>query len=469
MRPNVIVFLTDQQRWDCSSLHGNPLDLMPNFDRLAHAGTHVEHSFTTQPVCGPARSCLQLGRYATNTGVWKNGLEPRRDLPSLAATFRDNGYTTQYVGKWHLYDHSPGDYGPVPEDARLGYERWLASNILEFTSDAYSTRLFDEDGAPHDLPGYRADACVDAAISRVAAMADEREPFFLFLSLIEPHHQNSRDDYPAPTGTRQRYESRWMPPDLAALSVPGSQGNAHQHLAGYYAMVRRLDEAFGRLMDALQSLGILEETIVLFTSDHGNHFKTRNAEYKRSCHDASVRVPTMLTGGPFTGGGTIRQLVSHIDLPATLLDACGLTVPESFEGSSILPLLRSQGVDQTTSPGQRRESVFIQISESETGRALRTGRWKYGVRVPGSELEERGYRQSHGETMQECFLYDLYADPYELNNLVAFDSHRAVRESLRSRLLDWIQTVEGYTPTITGPDRVVPGGQLSVSEHERSQ
>ena len=96
-------------------------------------------------------------------------------------------------------------------------------------------------------------------------------------------------------------------------------------MAGYLGMIKRLDEALGRLVDALISLEMLEDTIILFTSDHGNHFKTRNAEYKRSCHDASVRVPTMLYGGPFTGGGRISQLVSLIDLPPTLLDAAGIT------------------------------------------------------------------------------------------------------------------------------------------------
>src|SRR5690606_35894749 len=114
--------------------------------------------------------------------------------------------------------------------------------------------------------------------------------------------------------------------------------STHQHLAGYYGIVRRLDEALGRLFDALKSLGLDDDTIILFTSDHGNHFKTRNREYKRSCHEASIRVPTALCGPGFDGGGQIRQLVSLVDLPPTLLDAAGIPVPDSMMGRSILPL-----------------------------------------------------------------------------------------------------------------------------------
>src|SRR5699024_8837608 len=99
----------------------------------------------------------------------------------------------------------------------------------------------------------------------------QEDPFFLFLSYIEPHHQNYSDDYPAPDGYRETYTGSWMPPDLAALG-----GSAHRHLGGYYGMVKRVDESFGRLQDALKSLDLADDTIVMFSSDHGSHFKTRN-------------------------------------------------------------------------------------------------------------------------------------------------------------------------------------------------
>ena len=123
-RPNVLVFFTDQQRWDCSALHGNPLDLMPNFDRMALRGTHFFNSFTNHPVCGPARSAMQTGRYGTTTGCFRNGIPLTSSERTLAHHFTGAGYKTGYIGKWHL-----GSRDPVPAAERGGYQYWLAANI----------------------------------------------------------------------------------------------------------------------------------------------------------------------------------------------------------------------------------------------------------------------------------------------------------------------------------------------------
>jgi len=241
-RPNVVVFFTDQQRWDTAGAYGNPMNLTPNFDRLARKGTLFENMFTPQPVCGPARSCLQTGRYATGTGVYKNGIGLREDTLTMGRLFRESGYQTGYIGKWHLSGVDLGLYGgqePVPESRRGGYEYWLGSEATEFISNAYDTVLFDGDNNPVQLPGYRTDAHVDAAIRFIEDNRDE--PLFLFLSCIEPHHQNSTDSYPAPEGYEEQYRDCWVPPDLATLG-----GTAPHHLPGYYGMVRRLDEGLGR-------------------------------------------------------------------------------------------------------------------------------------------------------------------------------------------------------------------------------
>ena len=205
------------------------------------AGTDAHHSFTCQPVCGPARACLQTGLYATETGCYRNGIALPEDNRTLAHYFGEAGYDTAYIGKWHLADSGSG---PVPPEQRGGYQYWLASNILEFTSDAYDLVMYDGDEQARKLPGYRVDAQTDAAIRYIDS--HQANPFFLFLSFLEPHHQNHRDDYPAPVGYAERYRGRWIPPDLAALG-----GSAHQHLAGYLGIIKRLDEALGRLIDAL--------------------------------------------------------------------------------------------------------------------------------------------------------------------------------------------------------------------------
>ena len=424
-RKNVVVFFTDQQRWDTMGAHGNPLELTPNLDHAARHGTHVFNSFTCQPVCGPARACLQTGMYATNNGVFRNGITLNPELPTLGRLFRDAGYRTGYFGKWHL---ASGD--PVPPTEQGGYEYWLAANTLEFTSRPYDTMVYDNDGNEVRLPGYRVDAITDAAIQYIDEHSDE--PFFVFMSLLEPHHQNDLDDYPPPTGYRERYTGKWVPPDLAALG-----GSTHQHLGGYYGMVKRIDEAYGRMLDALESLGLRDETVVLFTSDHGCHFKTRNSEYKRSCHDSSIRVPTVVTGPGFMSGGALPELVSLIDLPPTILDAAGLPVPETMEGRSIKPLVRREITDWP-------EEVFVQISESQVGRAIRTHRWKYAVTAP----EKDGGKDSNSESYTEVELYDLECDPYELTNLIGLESHREVTQTLRERLVRRMVAAGETEPTI---------------------
>lgn len=429
-KPNVIVFFTDQQRHDTSGLHGNPMDLMPNFDRYAREGTHLFNSFTVQPLCGPARSCMQTGRYATQTGCWRNHIPLSRDAETLAKAFGRKGYRTGYIGKWHL-----GVDDPVPEPDRGGYQYWLAANLLEFTSDAYDTLVFDNDGVRRKLPGYRVDALTDAAIRFVDQ--HQSEPFYLFMSFLEPHHQNSVDNYPAPYG-RSLTRDIWLPPDLDTL-----RGTAPYHIGGYYGMVRRLDEAFGRLMDALRSLNLLDDTIVMFTSDHACHFKTRNDEYKRSAHESSIRVPTLIHGPGFMGGGQVSALFSTVDVAPTLLGGAGIDVPESMMGRSILPVVRDARAPW-------RDDVFFQISETETGRGVRTKRWKYAVTAPYDE------NRQDAEVYREVYLYDLDNDPYELVNLAGMSTFRPVADEMRDRLLGWIDRVEGKRPTIEALDGVDP-------------
>lgn len=448
-RPNVVVFFTDQQRWDTTGLHGNPMELTPNLDRIGRQHTHVAHSYTCQPVCGPARSCLQTGLYATTTGCYQNAIPLPDDAQTLAHCFGAAGYHTGYIGKWHLHEREVK--GPVPADKRFGYDHWLASNILEFTSDAYDTVMYDNDNNEVKLPGYRVDAVTDAAIRFIDS--HRQDPFYLFVSYIEPHHQNHIDDYPPPDGYRERYTGGWVPPDLAALG-----GSTHQHLGGYYGMVKRLDEAYGRMHDALKSLGLDQETIVLFTSDHGSHFKTRNGEYKRSCHDSSIRVPTVLSGPGFRGGGQIQKLVSLIDLPPTLLDAAAIDVPEQMQGRSILPLLNGRRHNNRL---DWPEEVFVQISEAQTGRAVRTHRWKYGVDAPD-------VKAAWAPVFREQYLYDLQADPYELTNLVQAASHRPVAEVMRRRLLRRMAEAGEEIPKIVAAE-VRSVGQRRVDASEANQ
>ena len=379
----------------------------------------------------------------TPIGCHRNGIPLPGDAKTLAHHFREAGYRTGYIGKWHLADQEP-----VPEDQRGGYEDWLGSNLLEFPSDAYDLVMYDNDNEPVKLPGYRVDAQTDAVIRYIDG--HQGDPFFLFVSYIEPHHQNHLDDYPPPDGYRERYTGGWIPPDLAALG-----GSTHQHLGGYYGMVKRLDEALGRVLDALKSLGMTDDTILMFTSDHGCHFKTRNSEYKRSCHESAVHVPTAFQGPGFNAGGSLPEMISLIDLPPTLLDAAGIDVPEEMQGRSILPLIRGEADDWP-------EEAFIQISEAQVGRAVRTKRWKYGVDAP----EKSGRDDAGSDSYTEQYLYDLQVDPYELTNLVDVESHDEVRGVMSARLIRRMVEAGEDAPEIRAVEPQRRAGQRRVTAEE---
>jgi arylsulfatase A-like enzyme len=434
-RPNVLVVLTDQQRWDTVGAYGSPMDLTPNLDAMAERGTRLERTFTSQPLCGPSRACLQTGQYGTTSGVWKNA----RPLPDgdhlLAREFARNGYDTHYVGKWHLAGTKED---PVPEGQRGGYEdRWIAADVPEFTSHPTEGLLYDEDGDPVEFDEYRVDAYTDHAISVLEDARDAEDPFFCFLSYLEPHHQNDMETFVAPEGYAERYaENPHIPHDLR-----DRPGDWYEELPDYYGICKRIDECLGRLLGALERTGQAEDTIVLFTSDHGCHFWTRPGEYKRSAHESSIRVPAVLQGPGFDGGDTVEELVSLLDVPPTLLDAAGLDVPETMEGRSLVPLTDGEDVDW-------REEVFVQISESEIGRAIRTDRWKYAVAAPTVDGWEGGMDDPASDLYVERYLYDLASDPNERINLVGRPEYQETLDELRGRLLERIAEVEDERPEI---------------------
>ena len=164
-RPNVIVFLSDQQRWDSVGCYGQKLDLTPQLDRMAAEGVRFRYAFTSQPVCGPTRAVLQTGKYATQTGCFRNGIPLPTSEKTLAHWFSEAGYEVAYIGKWHL---ASTNANPVPPERRGSYrDFWLASDVLEFTSHSYDGHMFDGQGRQRDFPPgrYRVDAQTDWAIN----------------------------------------------------------------------------------------------------------------------------------------------------------------------------------------------------------------------------------------------------------------------------------------------------------------
>ena len=447
-KPNILFIFSDQQRWDTCGCYGQPLDITPNLDRMAQEGVRFEHAYTPQPVCGPARACLQTGRYATQTGCVTNDIALPLDEKTIAHHLSDAGYEVGYIGKWHLASNYSSDWipapdgaeqvdyrtRPVPPERRGGYDDyWLASDVLEFTSHGYDGHMFDANMNAREFPPgrYRADAQTDWVLEYLETRTGER-PFFLFVSYIEPHHQNDHGHYEGPRGSQERFADFHAPGDLV-----GTEGDWREEYPDYLGCINSLDTNLGRMRDELEKLGLSDDTLIIYTSDHGSHFCTRNAEYKRSCHDGCIRVPMVACGPGFTGGQVINDLVSLIDLPPTLLTAAGIAPPDGMHGRALQPLVDGSAQDWP-------EEVFLQISESHCGRAIRTRRWKYSVRAP----DNVGWWEPSSERYVEDFLYDLENDPHERENLVASPDHVRVREMLAQRLVDRMIQADEAVPEI---------------------
>jgi len=407
--PNILFIFSDQQRWDTLGCYGQKLPVTGNLDRLAAEGVRFEHAFTPQPLCAPARSVLQTGLYATQAGVPRNGARLKPGRFTIARGLAAAGYQVGYIGKWHL---GP-DHG--------GYkDYWLASNVLEHTSGAYGGYMRDASGKKVSFPEgrYRVDAVTDFAVRRLRDQDAER-PFFLFVSYVEPHHQNNRGRFIGPAGSQERWKDYVVPADLA-----GRRGDWKKNFPDYLGCCSALDGAVGRLREELGRRGLAENTLIVYASDHGCHFRTRPGEYKRTCHENAIRVPLILHGGGFAGGRVVRDLVSLVDLPPTLLTAAGARVPETFRGRALQGLLDGSGASWP-------DDVFVQISENGIGRAVRTRRWKYCVQRPRSK---RGRPAPPPDVWIEQYLYDLDADYIERHNLVGDPAHAKVRAELAERL-----------------------------------
>jgi len=429
-KPNVLVFFTDQQRWDTVGVYGSPMNLTPNLDALAREGTKFDLAFTNQPVCAPARACIFTGQYATTHKVWRNGFGLKAEDNTLAHCFKKAGYEVGYIGKWHL---SPDELGPgyVPPEYRGGFEDyWEAANLLEFTSHPYDTNLYDRDGNLIHISGYRVDALTERVIKFINQ--SHSNPFFLVVSYLEPHHQNDLNRFVAPDGYREKFSNPFVPYDLRTFP-----GDWQEQLPDYYGCIARLDEDFGSIVDTLKEKGMFEDTIVVFLSDHGCHFRTRNTEYKRSCHESSIRVPLIFHGPGFNKSLVIPEPVSLINFAPTILDAVNIPVPDTMQGGSAMPLLDRKIKDW-------KNEIFIQISESCVARAIRTERWKYSVIAEDKD----GWLDSNSDTYTDYQLYDLYSDPYELVNLAGRREYKGIIEELRERLTAKIEEVEGVKPGI---------------------
>ena len=446
-RPNIIFYFTDQQRADTCGCYGQKLDITPNLDKMAEEGVKFEYAFSPQPVCGPCRALFQTGKYPTDTGCFRNNIMLPSDIKTLANYIEEAGYETAYIGKWHLASDGELEKPPtidhtitaIPKELRGGYTGfWRTADVLEFTSHGYDGYVFDENNNRIDFHGYRADCITDLALDFFEEKTDK--PFFMTISHIEPHHQNDRKHYEGPIGSKEKYKEYELPADLKALD-----GDYREEYPDYLGACASLDENLGKLINRLKEKGLYENTVIIFAADHGSHFRTRNRDnhlngyddYKRSCHDACLRVPLVIAGGPYKGGKVVEELVSTESLPKTILALAGVDVGDAMIGENLLDVVEKKNPE-------RPNEVFAQISESRIGRTIRTAEYTYSVYAPGVN----GGEAAAADVYADDFLYDLTVDPHQLNNLIGNREYKEVKLELREHLLDWIEKAEGKRPVI---------------------
>ena len=437
-RPNILMICADQFRADFVSINGqNPSARTPNIDALAQRGTNFRQAVCNQPLCSPSRASFLTGTTATDAGVWKLGLELDHSIPTIATAMKSQDYTTAFVGKWHVSStasagsdgettggnessaHNPRGW-VAPGPSRAGFsDLWEGANVLEIVSHPYEGNYWDNGGTNIGFKDvYRVDFITGRSV-RFIEQKHER-PWLLFVSQLEPHHQNDIDQMVPPKRYADAYKDAFVPHDLRNLP-----GNWQTHLPGYYGCVQAIDDCVGTLVASLEKTGQLENTVIVFFSDHGCTFRTRLGEYKRSPHESSLRVPLIFAGPGFDRAVVVHELVSLMDMMPTLLDATGTEIPSGVKGRSLLPLNSDAAARKAWN-----STAYVQISQSICGRALRTRDWVYCCYDP----TVRNGNAAHSFNYMDFALYSLTGDACQMVNLVGREGYRDVCNQLREEL-----------------------------------
>jgi arylsulfatase A-like enzyme len=400
-RPNIIIVLADQWRAQEMGYEGQKQILTPNLDRFASQSIIFENAVATLPVCAPWRASFLTGQYPLTNGIFYNDKPLPNEALTLAEILKAEGYQTGYIGKWHLNGHQRGEEPfsgrdkPVPADRRQGWDYW---KVREVTHNYTNSFYFDEMDEKHTWPGYDVFPQTDSAISFISK--NKKNPFVLMLSYGPPH-----DPY---FSAPEEFQKLYDPSQIQIRpNVPVEfQDSARRVLAGYYAHATAIDHAFGKLIRSLDSLGIEDQTLVLFTSEHGDMLMSKGVLKKQRPWDESIKVP-MLIRYPERLGKTslrIKNPIGTPDLLPTLLGLGRVKIPGSVEGKDFSKDIIS-GKDISSDAALIMLPVpFHEWRFSNGGReyrGIRTQRYTYAKDLNGPWL-----------------LYDNQADPFQMNNLV---------------------------------------------------
>jgi len=454
-QPNIILIMTDQQRWDTLSCLGFDHVPTPNIDRLAKRGAAFSHAFVQGAVCGPSRNSIVSSQYVHTHGIYKNEQWLTPDQPNWIELLRDGGYHTVNIGKMHTspirlpcgFNHRTvvenknyrqGHHGPDPDD----YDLYLAQFGIKRPACTYYQDIPDwPDQLQATVWPHEDDLFIDNCVGRwtVESIRDHDfdKPLFLWSGFAGPHDpydvpQSALDPYgnldiPDPVGWEGELETK---PPPQKQSVENSEGKLspatiwwsratpeaiRRTRKHYYANICLIDDWVGRIVDEVESRGQFDNTIFIFTSDHGDCLGDHGQFYKFSSHyDSVARVPLVFAGPGVEALGEVDALTELIDLGPTLLEVTGLEPLEGAAGISLLPILRGDHASH-------KETVY---SEHGPRIMARSREWKL-VFYPGEEYGE---------------LYDLSTDPDELTNLYSDPSHLPDRQMMIETLSHWFTT-----------------------------
>ena len=440
--PNVLYVFSDMQRATSLGCYGDPNVRTPTLDAFARQGARFDAAMSNTPVCCPHRACLMTGLYSHHHGVVSNSVNFTRKARGLAEQFRDAGYVTGYAGKWHI----PPGYGS--EDSMpLGFPRDESAAAKRPGKPArghyVTVTARDENGREVEKEVYRPTLMTDKAIRFIEENSKGQAPWLFFVSWIPPH-----GPYAAPKEFRQHYQGELkLPPNVPeGLSAE----YARACLPDYYGMVESLDAEFKRILDALDQAGVAEDTIVCYSSDHGDMVGSHGYKAKRWPHEESARVPLLIRyPRAIRAGQVIADPFSTVDVYPTLAALAGIKPPTGIDGLDYSPLLTGKS---TASP---RDYVFLQMLYAYVPwpgwRALRTRQYSYARTGKGPWL-----------------LFDMAKDPYQMNNLIDDPASRGLVQEMDKRLASIMkETGDSWDLKATTGDLAnwVPGGGKQKSQN----
>jgi N-acetylglucosamine-6-sulfatase len=442
-RPNVIVVLVDDLRWDEIGCMGHPFVRTPNIDRIANEGARFRNAFCTTPLCSPVRACLLTGLHTHHHGILDNTDRSRlsHQLVTFPRLLHDNGYETAYVGKWHMGND---------DTARPGFDRWVSMKGQGTSFDP----VLNVDGERNQFQGHTTDV-----LNRFAAAfvrKPKEKPFCLYIahkalhpeltqrddgSITDPsaskflpakRHQNLYADDAIP----RRLNITDNPDDKPALvrkiegvpALSGETGTSDETVRDRLRMLAGVDDGVGMLWDELKKTGQLDNTVIVFLSDHGYWYGEHGLSVERRlAYEEAIRIPLLIRYPPLIEAGrVVDEFALSIDLAPTVLELTGTSTTQKMDGRSLVPLLQGKH------PADWRTSFLIQYNTDtvfprayQMGyRATRTERWKY-------------IRYQDLDGMDE--LYDLLHDPYEMQNIIDRPESAEVLERLQSELNNLIE------------------------------